>query len=68
MQVQLQKREAMDSMGVTGSARFFFLELWPDVFLHNTLTVGGPMWLPIPGGAGCGPPRSTQNADWLSQV
>lgn len=54
MQVQLHKREAMESMGVAESAQFFLMELWPDVLLHNNLPVGGPMWFPIPGGAGCG--------------
>lgn len=43
MQVQLHNREAMESMGVTGSVQFFLLELWPYVFLHNSLPVGGPM-------------------------
>lgn len=54
MQVQLHSREAMESMGVTGSTEFFLLELWPKVILHNNLPVEGPIWLPIPGGLGCG--------------
>lgn len=55
-------------MEVTGSAQFFLLELWPDVFLHNNLPVGAPCGFPSQMEQAVALPQSTQNADCLSQM